>query len=175
MKQRVIGGKRRTPLLSKPSTASEVQPESDLPRKPRCWESFFQCQKSPILRSQMLTVLMAGTPLESEHVPTAALLDALLLAFTARTYCEVELIDDYEDLKRRTDDTWKRADWTTKVFDSIHACAANFIILGSEELAAAEEAYIPTMVSWYLGHDVPQYFVKELETDKDVKAHRRSV
>jgi hypothetical protein len=170
MKQRTVGSKKRGTSTASLGTVTELEVVA---AKTRCWESFFRCQKSPILRSQMLTTLMAGTPLQMEHLPMASLLDALLLAFTARTYCEAELIDDYEGLKRRTDDTWKRADWTTKMFDSIHVRAANFIILGSEELAACEEAYIPTMVAWYLGHDVPQYFAHELETDAEVKAHRR--
>ena len=60
------------------------------------------------------------------------------------------------------------------MFSSLHGNAANFILLGSEEFAAAEEAYIPEFVAWYLRHDVPEYFVRELETDKDVLKFRRS-
>jgi hypothetical protein len=122
----------------------------------------------------MLTALMAGTPLEAARIPTAALLDALLIAFAARTYCEAELVDDFSALMHRVDEEWKRPDWTTKVFDSLHGCAANFILLGSTEFAAIEERYIPEFVAWYINHDVPTYFDRELETDKDVMKFRRS-
>jgi hypothetical protein len=143
------------------------------PIRPLAWESFFRCQRSPILRSQLLTALMAGTQLIMERVPTSGLLDALLLSTATRNYCEAEIIDDYDGLIARTAETWKRPDWSTKVFSSIHANAANFILLGTKEFNCSEDAYIPSMVSWYLAQDPPQYFAKEL-TEADLKKRKKA-
>jgi hypothetical protein len=135
------------------------------------WVAFFSCQTSPVLRSQMLTVLMAGTQLEAARVPIASLLDAVLIAFAARTYCEAEIVDNFRSLCDRTEELWKDPAWTTKVFDSMHANAANFIINhGSREFAAVEEQYIPEFVAWYLGHDCPDYFEYEL-TERQMEQH----
>ena len=144
-------------------------PETEKPfdaRKPLCWESFFQCQRSPILRSEMLTVLMAGTPLEAERVPTPSLLDAVLIAMAAREYYDAEIVDDFAALCSRTEELWSKPDWTERVFSSVHSGTANFVLKGSREFTCAEDLYISAMVGWYMRHDPPQYFSKEL-TEKD--------
>ena len=147
----------------------EAKPDDNGLRKPLCWETFFMCQRSPVLRSQMLTTLMAGTPIEAERVPVAALLDVVLIAMAARQYCAAEIADDYRALLSRTEELWARPDWTTRVFSSLHAGTANFILKGSTEFTCAEDLYIPSMVAWYMRYDPPSYFTKEL-TEKDFPA-----
>jgi hypothetical protein len=143
--------------------------------KPRCWESFFRCQPSPVFRSQLLAGLMAGTRLEVARIPTSTLLDAVLLATAARTCCDAEIVDDYQDLLDRARDAWRASDWTCHVFSSTHAAKADFILTqGMMDFVCAEDAYIPEMVAWYLRQDAPAYFAAELETDKDVKRWRRA-
>ena len=144
-------------------------------QRPRCWESFFRCQPSPIFRSQLLAGLMAGTKLEVARIPTVTLLDAVLLATAARAHCEAEIVDDYQQLLDRTNDAWRAPDWTTKVFSSIHGGKANFILTqGRQEFVSAEDAYIPEMVEWYLNQDAPRYFERELETDADLRKWRKA-
>lgn len=150
--------KEREPHAAEPEVESSYGPT-----RSKCWESFFRCQPSPVLRSQMLTTLMAGTPLEVERIPTGSLLDAVLVAFTARVYCAAEVVDDYQRLLERTEELWREPSWTTRIFDSIHANAANFVINhSSKQFAGVEEQYIPNMVEWYLSHDCPEYFSEEL-------------
>jgi hypothetical protein len=140
-------------------------------RQRKCWEVFFQCQRSPVLRSQMLTTLMAGTALQAECVPTSSLLDAVLISFAARVYCEAEVVDDYARLLERTEELWRAPDWTSRVFNSIHGNTANFIINhGAREFVCAEEQYVPLMARWYLEHDCPEYFETEL-TEAEMTAH----
>jgi hypothetical protein len=165
------GSSNRTAKQEEDGTP-RVQPHT-APVRPLCWESFFHCQRSPVLRSQMLTALMAGTKLIMERVPTPGLLDALLLSTATRHYCDAEIIDDYDGLLVRTAETWKRPDWSTKVFSSMHANAANFILLGTKEFNCAEDAYIPGMVEWYLSQEPPQYFAREL-TEDDIKKVKRA-
>ena len=156
-----------------PAPQPQQQEDAPLAVQPKkCWETFFRCQRSPVLRSQVLTTLMAGTPLEAERVPAGSLLDAVLISFTARAYCNVEVVDDYDALCSRTNEIWARPDFTHKMFSSAHGCAASFILRGSREFHAAEEGYIPAMVGWYLGHDVPNYFHHEV-TEQELK--KRSV
>ena len=124
-------------------------------QRPRCWEYFFMCQLNPVLRSQVLTALMAGTVLEVKRVPTSTLLDVVLLATAAREHCESEVVDDYEALLQRTRDEWNRPDWTTRVFDSLYANKANYILQGSTTFHS-ESAYVPSMVAWYLAHETPE-------------------
>jgi hypothetical protein len=157
----------------------DVMPRDDgtlvaLP-KPRCWESFFKCQSSPVFRSQLLAGLMAGTKLEVARIPTSTLVDAVLLATAARTYCDAEIVDDYQNLLDRARDAWRAPDWTTRVFDSLHLNKADFILThGQTEFVCTEDEYIPAMVRWYLGQDAPAYFANELETEKDVRQWRRA-
>jgi hypothetical protein len=164
---------KKSVLTPEVEPAAKLQPVSIGPVRPLCWESFFRCQRSPILRSQLLTALMAGTQLVMERVPTSGLLDALLLSTATRNYCEAEIIDDYDGLLVRTAETWKRPDWSTKVFSSMHANAANFILLGTKEFNCAEDAYIPAMVGWYLQQDPPDYFSHEM-TEADLKKRKRA-
>jgi hypothetical protein len=161
--------KKQATKIVRPEVEPAAKPQGQL--RPLCWESFFRCQRSPMLRSQLLTALMAGTQLVMERVPTSGLLDALLLSTATRYYCEAEIVDDYDGLVARTAETWKRPDWSTKVFNSLHANVANFILLGTKQFNCAEDAYIPGMASWYLAQDPPEYFVKEL-TEADLK-HRK--
>lgn len=127
------------------------------------WAFFFRDQRSPFLRSQLITALMSGHALEVERLPTVTLLDAVLLSSTARCYHEAEIIDDFNALLRRTDDTWKAPDWTCRVFDQTHTAAADFILRGVAEFENAEDVYIPDLVEWLLEHDPPAYFKKELQ------------
>jgi hypothetical protein len=159
--------------------ARDVAPRADgalvtVP-KPRCWESFFKCQPSPVFRSQLLAGLMAGVKIEVARIPTSTLLDAVLLATAARTCCDAEIVDDYQSLLDRARDAWRAPDWTCHVFSSTHAAKADFILTqGMTDFVCAEDAYIPEMVSWYLRQDAPDYFDHELETDKDVRTWRRA-
>jgi hypothetical protein len=128
-----------------------------------CWEVFFRDQKSPLLRSQLITALMSGHQLEVERLPTATLLDAVLLSMSARSYSEAEIVDDYNALLRRTDAAWKDPMWTRRTFDQTHMNAADFIITcGSSEFTCVEDEYIPDLVHWLLEHDPPEYFSEEL-------------
>src|ERR1700733_8017072 len=140
----------------------QVAPQEDAQPQTEFWSLFFRCQRNPILRSQLVAALLVGTPLEVDRLPSAALLDAVLLATASRAYCESEIVDDYTALLRRTDEEWRRPDWTSKVFDSIHTGTANFILHGSTEFVCVEEQYIPTMVQDYLQGAMPNCFVKEL-------------
>jgi hypothetical protein len=134
------------------------------------WMQFFTCQRNPILRSELLTALLAGTSLEESRVPTVLLLDVVLLAFAARTYHDAEIVNDFMGLCERTEEEWSRPDWTCRVFNSIHGNAANWILKGSKEFGCSEDRYIPEMVGFYLSHEVPNYFVRELED-----SHKKSV
>lgn len=126
------------------------------------WATFFRDQRSPFLRSQLITALMAGRQLEVERLPPAALLDAVVIAMAARVYHEAEIVDDFDALLRRTDEVWKDPMWTRRIFDQVHMSAANAIIKGLAEFVCTEDLYIPELVGWYLAHDVPVYFEKEL-------------
>jgi hypothetical protein len=155
---------------------ADIAPETTTgrPSELLCWEVFFYCQPNPVLRSQLLTCLLAGNRLLLDHIPMIMSLDAILISFTARTYCEAEIIDDFQGLLDRTEEEWRQPTFTHRVFDSMHGSAANWVIKGSQEFGCPEEQYIPRMVQWYLEHDVPAYFVRELETDADVKKHRKA-
>ena len=147
---------RKTTHAVEPYVAQE---DVGISRQCKCWEIFFYEQRNPVLRSQMLTILMAGTPMEAERVPKAALLDALLLAYAARRYYSAEIIDDFQVLVERVKEEWERPTWTTKVFSNSHANAAAFIVYqGARSLDDCEHQYLLNMVEWYLGHDCPAYF-----------------
>lgn len=146
------------------STASvNATPEQVTIERPRCWEAFFMCQKNPIWRSQLITSMMAGTQLHAESVPNALLLDLLLFATASRYYLQAEIVDDYEALKQRVREEWAKPDWTTKVFSQTHARWCNCILNGATQFDCPEEKYIPDMVSWYIEHNPPVYFVEEFK------------
>ena len=128
------------------------------------WEVFFRQQRSPLLRSQLITAVMAGKQFETDRLPKAALADAVLLSMAARNYVEAEIVDDYPALLRRTDETWKEPDWTCKVFDQSHTGTVDFIVRGvtTTRFTCAEDAPIPGLVEWLLDHDCPDYFAEEL-------------
>lgn len=139
-------------------------PEDVVLERLHCWESFFRCQKSPVLRSQVLTALMAGTPFAVLHLPNATLLDVLLLSTAARNECNAEIVDDYTTLVDRVREEWCKPDWTIRVFDSIHANKADYILQGASYFDNAEDAYIPRMTAWFLAHSVPTVFEKTIES-----------
>jgi len=146
----------------------EAQLTTRAQQRPKCWESFFHCQPVPVLRSQLLTTLMAGTPLDAARVPHGALLDAVLLAPACRSYHQAEIVDDYQGLLDRTEEEWRAPNWTARVFSSIHGNAASFILHGAREFSCAEEQYIPAMAAWYIQHDAPAYFARELSEEESV-------
>jgi hypothetical protein len=127
------------------------------------WAIFFRDQRSPFLRSQLITALMAGKQLEVERLPTSTLLDVVILSMAARNYHDAEIIDDYNALLRRTDDAWKDPMWTRRIFDQTHMNVADFILRGATEFVCYEDQYIPALVSWLLEHDPPTYFSEELK------------
>lgn len=127
-----------------------------------CWETFFRDQRSPLLRSQLITALMSGHQLEVERLPHGALLDAVVLSMTTRNYLDAEIIDDYTALLRHVDQLWRDPMWTRRVFDQYHTAAAGFIVRGSDKFVCTEDLYIPDLVRWLLEHEPPQYFSEEL-------------
>lgn len=126
------------------------------------WELFFRDQRSPVLRSQLITALMSGHQLEVERLPVAVLLDVVLLSMTTRNYLDAEVVDDYQLLLNRTEEKWKDPMWTCRVFDQTHTNAAGFILRGSDKFVCTEDMYIPSLVEWLLEHEPPQYFSEEL-------------
>jgi hypothetical protein len=148
-------------MKRKPVLPERKTPEGALP----CWETFFMCQRSPVFRSQVLAALMTGTRLVVAHLPTSALLDAVLVGFATRVYCDAEIVDDWAELLRRTEEEWERPDWTCRVFDNLHLQAASAIVQGrADNFVCFEEQYIPDLVQWYLENDLPEYFSREVET-----------
>jgi hypothetical protein len=126
------------------------------------WAFFFQRQRSPFLRSQIMTALMAGQPFELDRLPPAVLLDVLMLATACRYYLEAEVIDDYPALLRRVNDVWKDPLFTHRVFDQVHMSTASMLAIhGLEKLEEVEVRYIPSLAEWVLQHDPPTYFLKE--------------
>ena len=150
------------PRKNKPTIIDQEITFGKAGQKAPGWEVFFHDQRSPLLRSQLITALMSGHQLEVERLPTQVLLDAVLLSMTTRNYLEAEIVDDYQGLLSRTDEKWKDPMWTRRVFDQMHAGTADFIIRGTNEFKCAEDLYIPELVQWWLEHDVPEYFSEEL-------------
>ena len=126
------------------------------------WEVFFSRQRNPFLRSQLITALMAGKTLEIERLPRPVLLDVVMLAAATRYYLDAEIIDDYNALLRHTDTEWKDPLWTARTFDQMHCSTADFVLRGAEEFVCAEDQYVPELANFYLQHDPPVYFSKEL-------------
>lgn len=157
----------------KKAQVAEKAPETKSQDSAPYWDTFFRDQRNPVLRSQLITALMAGKQLELDRLPAAVLLDVVLMSMTTRNYFEAEIIDDYEGLLRRTEEKWRDPLWCCKVFDQRHSCTASFILMGTKEFKCPEDQYIPDLVQWYLEHDPPLYFEKEL-TEADVKKHRKA-
>lgn len=132
------------------------------------WETFFARQRSPVLRSQVITALQAGTPFAYEAVPTAALLDVAVVARVCRYHHTAEVVDDYTSLLRRIDELWKRPDWTTKVFDQAHAPMVSAAIWwDSKELNDWDphEYYAVDLIGGYLELEEPLEFFDTVVTD----------
>ena len=146
------------PVVYQPAEEQDAQI-----KEPLCWETFFRCQKAPMLRHQVLIALMSGKPFCIERLPSAVLLDVLLLATAARQDCDAEIVDDYDGLVTRVRLAWAKPDWTCKVFDNIHLTKASCILEDRREFICPEDQYIPEMVGWYLRHDVPEFIGKELK------------
>ncbi len=141
------------------------------------WAFFFTCQRYPMLRSQLITAIMSGTSLCVERINKHMLLDVVLLATACREFHNAEIVDDFQGLLDRTEEEWRRPEWTCRVFSSIHAGWANFIINhGTRDFIAPETRYIPALAGWLLEHDAPAYFSEELTDDEvPVKKVRRRV
>lgn len=153
-------------MAKKTKTQEPVAPVDD---KAPYWKLFFRDQRSPLVRSQLITALMSGHVLEVERLPVGALPDVVLFAMAARNYLDAEIVDDYNELLQRTDDKWKDPLWSCKTFDQYHSQAVSAAIMwGTTHFKCAEEQYIPDLVEWLLQHDPPEYFSEELETMKDV-------
>lgn len=153
--------KQRTARKNPGTTKTVVETTQERDKAPY-WAFFFRDQRSPFLRSQMITALMEGKPFEVERLPTAALLDVVLLASTARAYHEAEIIDDFQALLRHTEEIWKSPGWTCKMFDQTHSSAADFILRGVVNFDNAEDVYIPDLVGYYLEAEAPSYIGREL-------------
>lgn len=127
-----------------------------------CWRIFFREQRNPFVRSQLITALMSGHPLETERLPKIALLDALVIASTTREYLNAEIVDDFDALKERVNAVWKDPLWSRRIFDQTHMTAASFILLGTTRFSCYEDQYVPDLVEWLLETDPPVYFSEEL-------------
>ncbi len=128
------------------------------------WPFFFRQQRAPVLRSQMLTALLAGTQIAADRLPVASLPDAVLIAAAARRYCDAEVVDNWDSLRRRTEEKWAEPEFTHRVFDQTLLCTVGFLTRfdSATALETPEACWVPGMVEWYLRHEVPQYFRKEL-------------
>lgn len=128
------------------------------------WSRFFYCSRNPVLRSQLLTALLAGTPLTAERLPTAALADAVLLCEGARRYHSAEVVDDFAGLCRRVEEKWAEPTWTARTFDQLYLQAVGSVTRSRSDsaLELPETGWIPNMVGWYLEHGVPEYFRQEV-------------
>lgn len=158
--------------MSKAKKQQPVQPRVQQDVAPY-WAFFFRDQKAPILRSQLITALMAGKQLEVDRLLTPMLLDVVIVSMASRFYHEAEIIDDYQALLQRTDTAWGDPMYTRRTFDQVHSNVASFIVRGSTEFKCFEDQYIPDLVGWYLERpEVPNYFSKEIETPKQLKAAR---
>jgi hypothetical protein len=127
------------------------------------WRQFFMCQRDPVLRSQLLTAMMAGTRLDYERLAVRMLPDVVLFSAAARWYHNAEVVDDYRGLLRRTDEIWKQPDWTTRTFNSIHGLWVTYLIRGTEDFETPEQRVIPPLVGWYLNAEPPSYFSEEIK------------
>lgn len=154
------------PKTKEPAPDTTVVGYADMPS----WTVFFRDQRSPFLRSQLITALMSGHALEVERLPTATLADAVMLSMTARCYHEAEIIDDYQALLSKTNEVWKDPMWTRRTFDQFHLGAVSFILMGSTEFVCHEDKYVPGLVGWLLEQEPPDYFSKELTDLKHTKA-----
>ena len=143
-----------------------LQPEP-LAQPTPYWVRFFRCQRSIMLRSQLVTALMAGTPLEAARAPAGALLDALLIALAARTRCDAEVVDDWVGLVTRAAEKWADPLTTSRTLDQVHADKASILCWRRGEddgglFAGPEVAYVPAMVAQWIDAEPPRYFGREL-------------
>lgn len=123
----------------------------------RDWEQCFVSQSSPVLRSQLLAALMAGTQIEADRVPVPALLDAVVLATTARNYCEAEIVDDYQRLLERAKEE-RLVDGRDGHCRMHQIHQISFILDGvADELTAPEDQYLERMVTRFLSMEPPAY------------------
>jgi hypothetical protein len=154
--------KSRTKTAARHHVKQAPPPPPPPPDRAVGWELFSRCQRSPVLRSQLFTALMAGTPLELDRLLSTVLADTVLLCMVSRVYHQAEIIDDYQGLLDKVSDAWRNPEFTHRVFDSIHLSTVSFITQGTAELKCVEDQYIVDMVQWYLEHEAPVYFSKEL-------------
>lgn len=165
-KRTVRRSRTRAEISEEIHRTAEVYAASVNGAAPR-WETFFMCQRYPVLRGQLITTIMAGKPLEVARINKHMLLDVVLLATACREQCNAEIVDDFQRLLDRTEEEWRKPDWTCKVFSQLHADWANNIINhGTRHFESFEAWYVPTLAQWLLEHDVPNYFSYEL-TEED--------
>jgi hypothetical protein len=136
------------------------------------WDIFFRCQRYPILRSQVLVALMAGTVTPTERVPVAALLDVFVLATAARERVDADIVDNYAELERRVREEWDGERF--HVMSSQHGnCASSIVYLNADRKAIfdrPEDSYIPAMLSkLFEVEEVPQYIGQEMTEEKQPK------
>jgi len=149
--------------------------ESD---RPRAWECFFRDQPFPVFRSQLLTALMAGTPLDVEHIPVRALADVAIIAAVSRYFCNAEVVTDWKALISKVRELWDAPTFSHKVFSNMHLRALASVIYHNSEQSAFsdhDELYLPELVRWYLEQETPDYFertVESLPSKKTVQTKR---
>lgn len=138
------------------------------------WWEFFRSQRNPVLRSQLITSIMAGVVLEVDRLPKAALADALMLATACREEWDCEIVDNYRALQRRVKEVVEEPDFTHAVMDQLHFRIA-YLVACREPRAHIpfpeehETKYIGPLTQDLLNADVPSYFKKELTYDGGAK------
>lgn len=133
---------------------------------PREWQLFWQCQRSPVLRSQVVAALLAGTVIEVERLPRALLADVAVLATVTRTCCDAEIVDDYQALLQRVEEVWQEPTWTCRTFDSPYLGWLHFVLLGSVNLEVPEVAWMPDWIEELLEQDMPGYLAPEKKKER---------
>jgi hypothetical protein len=130
---------------------------------PLAWEAVFKCQRSPVLRSELIGALMGGTVLQVERLPVGLLADAVLLATAAREHCEAEIVDDYRALLTRVEETFVRGDFSARVCDTTFLNKVSAILRGFgpfDDPYHLETRCVPELVRWYLAQpSLPAYFM----------------
>ena len=69
-------------------------------------EQFFSAVRSPVLVSDLITMLAAGVPLRAERVPLTLLPCAILLATVGYRSYQQQIVDDYARLLARFGEEW---------------------------------------------------------------------
>lgn len=159
MKRRTTATKTQPKTIeAEPFTNPTPEPEAE--RKPLAWEVVFRCQRSPVYRSEMVTALMAGTAIPVERLPVAMLADAVLMATACREHCAAEVVDDYQLLINRMEETFSRADYSARVSDTTFLTKVSSILMGYQPFVDLETDCVPALAAWYLAQvSVPSYFV----------------